>query len=103
MRETPLRRIRKQRGLTVEQLAVMAGHGSATVYRAERGQQKPTDDTLVALAAALDVPVDDLRHDPEGVTTPAAVGSPRTYEPLTTPAPRDAARRRALGARGQGD
>ena len=65
---SPLRRIRKERGFTVEQLAVKAGHATATVYRAERGEQRPTDETLAALAEALGVSVADLRHSDEPAT-----------------------------------
>lgn len=95
--ETPLRRIRKQRGLTVEQLAVKAGHGSATVYRAERGEQNPTDDTWAALAAVLGVEVDSLRHAPEAAnaSTGPAGDSP---DAANNPAPADAGTRLTAGA-----
>jgi transcriptional regulator with XRE-family HTH domain len=82
-KETPLRRIRKERGLTVEQLAVKAGTASATVYRAERGERRPTDETFAALADALGVDIVDLRE--------------------TAPAPTDASQRSPVGAEANGD
>ena len=67
---SPIRSIRRERGITAERLAAMADLASATVYRAERGIGTPTDETLQALAAVLEVPVSSLRHDQDGTQSP---------------------------------
>lgn len=58
---TPLLALRKSRGITREALAHSAGLSLATVYRAEHGLHRPTDDTLSALAGALGVTVEVLQ------------------------------------------
>ena len=50
-----LRRARQAAGLTIEQLAVRAGIGGATVERIENGRTRPTKATLAALTGALGV------------------------------------------------
>ena len=66
---SPIRRIRKAQGLSLESLAHRAGVSTATVYRAEHGRHETAEDTLAKLAAALGVEVASLRH--------AANGAPR--------------------------
>lgn len=61
---SPIRTIRRARGLTAEHLAFRAGLSSATVYRAERGIGTPEDDTLQAIANVLGVGVSEL-HGPD--------------------------------------
>lgn len=49
-----LRAARLNAGLTIEQLAVRAGIGGATVERIEHGKVTPHRSTLLALAIALE-------------------------------------------------
>ncbi len=51
-----LRDARKQRNLTLEQVAVLAGVDKSTVSRAERGLQKLRPDSIVRISRALKVP-----------------------------------------------
>ena len=51
-----LRKLRRQRGLTLEQVAVLAGVDKSTVSRAERGLQKLRPDSIVRISRALKVP-----------------------------------------------
>ncbi len=55
-----LRDIRRQRGLSREQLAVRAGMSMSAVARAEQGHTAPGVDRAAALAEALDVQIADL-------------------------------------------
>jgi DNA-binding XRE family transcriptional regulator len=55
-----LRRLRKQRGISVEQLAADAGLHSTEVTRLERGLREPRLRTVMEVAKALGVPVQDL-------------------------------------------
>ena len=50
-----LKRIRKQRGLTIEQIAVLADVDKSTISRAERGLQTLSPDTIVKISKALKV------------------------------------------------
>jgi len=47
--------IRRQRGLTIEHVAVLAGVHKSTISRAERGLQKLRPETVVKLSKALKV------------------------------------------------
>ena len=62
-----LRRIREHRELTQAELGARAGIAAASVSHFETGQRVPSLDSLVKLADALQVPVDDLlgRSSPE--------------------------------------
>ena len=51
-----LRRLRKERGLSQEELAAKAGIDPAAVDRLEQCQEDPKIDTLEQLALALGVP-----------------------------------------------
>jgi transcriptional regulator with XRE-family HTH domain len=53
----PLRELRRERGLTVEQVAVLAGVDKATISRYERGLHQLSPQSLVRLSKALRVPV----------------------------------------------
>ncbi len=55
--------IRRSRGLNQEQLAEMAGISQAQVSRAEKCDDGVTLGKLKAIAAALDVPLQDLFID----------------------------------------
>lgn len=52
--------VRKRSGLTQEQLAAAIGKAPESISNIERGTQSPTVDTLIDLAAALQMPVLDL-------------------------------------------
>ena len=51
-----LRELRRQRGLTVEQMAVLAGVDKSTISRAERGLQRLRPESIVKISKALRVP-----------------------------------------------
>lgn len=53
-------RIREQRGLTQEQLGWAAGIHQTAIARIEKGERKPTLDTIFKLAAGLEVPPAEL-------------------------------------------
>src|SRR5581483_4540491 len=55
-----LRKLRQQKGWTQEHLALVAGIGKRTIQRLERGTVKPTPETAMALANALDVEPDRI-------------------------------------------
>jgi transcriptional regulator with XRE-family HTH domain len=55
-----LKAMRRQRGLTREELSVRAGVDIATVHRLERGDRQPRLPTLLQLAHALDVSGSEL-------------------------------------------
>ncbi|ACV59957.1 transcriptional regulator, XRE family (plasmid) [Alicyclobacillus acidocaldarius subsp. acidocaldarius DSM 446] len=56
-----LRKLRKERNLTINQLALYSGVSSALISRIENGQRgRPKPDTLKKLASALKVPYEDL-------------------------------------------
>jgi transcriptional regulator with XRE-family HTH domain len=59
-----LREARRQRGVTLERLAMAAGIAQATLSRAEKGGGI-TLETAAALAGVLGVSLDDLIRDPE--------------------------------------
>lgn len=64
-----LRRIREERGLSQEALALRAGMDSAEVRRIEQGKRDPGVRILTRLAAALDAAPAELLS---GVHAPAA-------------------------------
>ena len=51
-----LRKIRRQRGLTIEQVAMLAGVDQSTISRAERGLQRLRPESVVKTSRALKVP-----------------------------------------------
>ena len=55
-----LREIRESQFLTQRELAAKANVGVATVVRLEKGQQRPTFQTIKRLAAALGVDPSEL-------------------------------------------
>lgn len=60
-----IRRLRRIRQLTQEQLALDAGISSDYLSRMELGKENPTIDVLARLADALDVAITELFHDPK--------------------------------------
>ncbi|RKT88295.1 Transcriptional regulator, contains XRE-family HTH domain [Saccharopolyspora antimicrobica] len=64
-----LRALRRDRELTLADLAARTGISESTLSRLESGQRKATLELLLPLARTYDVPLDDL------------VGAPRTGDP----------------------
>ena len=58
-----VRRVRKQAGMTQEQLAEAAKIGRVTLIRIENGEQSPRFETLTSLADALQRPAAELLVD----------------------------------------
>ena len=65
-----LQRLRKERGVTLRDLAETTGISTSTLSRLENGQRRPSLELLLPLAQAYRVPLDDLVGAPE-------VGDPR--------------------------
>jgi transcriptional regulator with XRE-family HTH domain len=57
-----LRELRKQRGLTLEMVGVLAGLDQSSVSKLERGLLRPSPETTVRLARALGISVARLRR-----------------------------------------
>lgn len=64
-----LRALRRQRGITLAELAVTTGISESTLSRLESGRRRPNLELLLPLTRAYDVPLDDL------------VGAPRAGDP----------------------
>ncbi|MGH3584773.1 MAG: helix-turn-helix domain-containing protein [Pseudonocardia sp.] len=64
-----LRALRRQRGITLAELAAKTGTSESTLSRLESGLRRATLELLLSLSRAYDVPLDDL------------VGAPRTGDP----------------------
>ena len=64
-----LRALRRERGLTLADLAATTGVSESTLSRLESGQRRATLELLLPLARTYDVPLDDL------------VGAPHTGDP----------------------
>lgn len=54
---------RRARGWTREQLAVRASVSGSTIGRIERGEHTPRASVIIALALALELPVEQLAAD----------------------------------------
>lgn len=65
-----LKRLRAQRGVTLDSVAQATGISRSTLSRLENGQRRPTLELLLSLARVYGVPLDDLVGAPE-------VGDPR--------------------------
>lgn len=73
-----LRRLRRDRGLTQEELAFEAELDRTYISLLELGTNSPTLDTMMTLAAALETPLDEIVRRMLALLTPprpAAVGS----------------------------
>ena len=71
-----LRQVRKQRGITLTEVAERTGISKSTLSRLENGQRKPSLELLLPLAQTYRVPLDDL------------VGAPETGDPRIRIRPR---------------
>jgi transcriptional regulator with XRE-family HTH domain len=58
---SPLRAARLRAGLSMEQLAVKAGIGRATLYWAEKAPHRMSERTAKAVAGVLGVALEELR------------------------------------------
>ncbi|WBA42850.1 helix-turn-helix domain-containing protein [Hymenobacter canadensis] len=65
--------IRKSRGFSQEVLAEQSGVSLRTIQRVEQGDTVPRGHTLLALAAALQVPLEELQAAPAPADAPATV------------------------------
>ena len=82
-----LRRLRVERGLSQERLALAAGIDRAYVGRVERGSENVTVATIEALASVLAVPVSALFAEPEpdaGRPLPLRAGRKPKHDTGTT-------------------
>lgn len=84
-----LRRVRKQRGVTLTDVAHVTGISKSTLSRLENGQRRPSLELLLPLAQTYRVPIDDFVGAPE-VGDPRIRLKPRrvngrTVLPLTRP------------------
>jgi len=86
-----LRAIRRNRQMTIDQLAQATGLSKGFISRVERDQTSPSVSTLVQLCDVLNVQVGDLFHEPESQFVPADrapvinLGGQGTEEHLLTP------------------
>ncbi|MBX7066813.1 MAG: helix-turn-helix domain-containing protein [Parachlamydiales bacterium] len=64
-----LRKFRRARGISVDQLAQEIGENSQKVGRIERGQRSLTVDYLLKISKALSTPIETLLEDREEKTT----------------------------------
>jgi transcriptional regulator with XRE-family HTH domain len=55
-----VRRVRRERGMTQEQVALAAGLDTAVISRIEAGQREPRVTNIVRIAKALEVAPGDL-------------------------------------------
>ena len=58
-----LRILRKQRGLTVQQLGDMLGVHNSHIVRMEKGNRKPSVDLVLKISRVFDVSSDQLIKD----------------------------------------
>jgi transcriptional regulator with XRE-family HTH domain len=86
-----IRRVRRERGLTLEELAGEVGSSVAHLSRLESGARQPSLDGLLRIAAALGVEVGELLEAPEepgpgtvvrGATSPVYEGGGLRFQPL---------------------
>lgn len=67
-----LRELRRQRGLSLEALAVLAGMDIASLSRIERGLQQPRPETVVRLAKGLGIAALRMKEILEQTEEPAS-------------------------------
>ncbi len=92
---TRLRTARRNREMTLEELAEASGTSVAHISRLESGARQPSLDGLLRLAFGLGVPMDELLGEPEepeagtvvrGATAPFYEGPAARFQPLVPPA-----------------
>ncbi|MDO5059029.1 MAG: XRE family transcriptional regulator [Neisseria sp.] len=79
-----LRRLRKERHLTLQQLSEKSGISASSLSKIETGQLSPTYEKIAALAKGLDIHVADLFYEdnqasPNGRLTVTRAGSGRLH------------------------
>ena len=63
-----LKRLRKQRGLTLQELALALGHADHTyLSRIENGKKKPSTELIIIIAQMFNVTTDQLLLDDRDV------------------------------------
>jgi transcriptional regulator with XRE-family HTH domain len=76
-------RIRREKGLTQEQVEELSGFSQQYISGLEQGRRNPTVVTLYELAQAVGVtPLDLLRDEPEGGTPAGPVGPKHSGNPI---------------------
>jgi transcriptional regulator with XRE-family HTH domain len=83
-----IRALRRERGLSQEQLAELANIDRSYMSSVERGLRNVSVLNVARIAAALDVPVRDLLG-PREVVRPAASAAPQRRTPLADVVPAD--------------
>lgn len=63
-----IKEISAQKGMSVKEVAIKAGLGENSIYRWKKTE--PSVSSLSKVAKALDISVDDLTYDPNGLETP---------------------------------
>ena len=82
-----LKELREASGMTQQALADLAGLKLGGVRDLEQGRNKPTWDTVLALAKALGVGCEAFEQPPATDQPPAGRGRPRKAPPAPPPAP----------------
>jgi transcriptional regulator with XRE-family HTH domain len=67
-----VKRLRKERGLTQEQLAQLAGVSRDTIIQIEKGQKEHGYSTIESVVMALGGNVEEIRGEPRGNQPPPA-------------------------------
>lgn len=67
-----LERARLRRGLSQEALAALVGVNLTTIWRIEKGRQRPYPRTRLAIANALGMRIEDIRELANGDEEPPA-------------------------------
>lgn len=78
-----IRQLRKEHGLTQDDLAAKAGVGVATIQRVERGES-PSAGTIASIAAAFNLTPDALTVASKARTESSATGSYLPLSPITS-------------------
>src|SRR4051794_6317640 len=76
-----VRRLRQERGLTLEEVAAKSGCSVGSLSQLERGKGNPAFFTLVRIAHALDVPVARLLHIESSLSPVVRRGKGRQLNP----------------------